>query len=77
MLTHEGMPVTYNHFYPERHVVGSVGQTIHGVEVQIRDTSGNLLEQGKEGEICIRGRNVMKGYLNNPEGTHAAFWEGG
>ena len=71
----EGMPVTYNHYY--RHVVGSVGQPIHGVEVQIRDTSGNRLEQGREGEICVRGRIVMKAYLNNPEGTRSAFWEGG
>ncbi len=73
----EAMPLSYNHFYPDRHVVGSVGQTVHGVEIQIRDTSGNLLEQGKEGEICVRGRNVMTGYLNNPEGTRGAFWEGG
>lgn len=71
----EGMPVTYNHYY--RHVVGSVGQPIHGVEVQIRDGSGKVLAQGHEGEICVRGRMVMIGYLNNPEGTRSAFWEGG
>jgi long-chain acyl-CoA synthetase len=71
----EAMPLTYNHYY--RHVVGSVGQTVHGVEIQIRDKAGNLVDQGKEGEICVRGRNVMKGYLNDPEGTRAAFWEGG
>jgi long-chain acyl-CoA synthetase len=72
----EGMPVTYNHYYPERHVVGSVGPIVPGVEVQIRDTTGKLLGTGREGEICVRGRNVMKGYLNNPEATAAAFWEG-
>jgi long-chain acyl-CoA synthetase len=72
----EGMPVTYNHYYPERHRVGSVGTLVQGVEVQIRDTAGNRLEPGQEGEICVRGRNVMKGYLHNPEGTRAAFWEG-
>lgn len=73
----EAMPITFNHYHPEKHVVGSVGQSVHGVEVQIRDTSGNMLEQGQEGEICIRGPNVMKAYLDNPEGTSAAFWEGG
>jgi long-chain acyl-CoA synthetase len=72
----EVMPVSYNHFYHDRHVVGSVGPPVHGVEVQIRDKSGNLVDQGGEGEICVRGRNVMKGYLDNPEGTHSAFWEG-
>lgn len=69
----EAMPVTYNHTY--RHVVGSVGDPVHGVEIQIRDKSGNPLEQGQKGEICVRGRVVMKGYLNNPEGTRSAFWD--
>jgi long-chain acyl-CoA synthetase len=71
----EAMPLTYNHYY--RHVVGSVGQPAHGVEIQIRDAAGNVVEQGKEGEICVKGRNVMKGYLNNPEGTRSTFWEEG
>jgi long-chain acyl-CoA synthetase len=73
----EGTTIAFNHLYPERHVVGSVGQPINGVEVQIRDESGKILAQGEEGEICIRGRNTMKGYLNNPEGTKDAFWDGG
>ena len=71
----EAMPVSYNHYY--RHVVGSIGQPVHGVEVQIRDKSGKQVEQGGEGEICVRGRIVMKGYLNDPEATRAASWDGG
>jgi long-chain acyl-CoA synthetase len=74
-LTETATAVTYNHYY--RHVVGSVGDPVYAVEVQIRDASGNELEQGREGEICIRGRNVMKGYLENPEDTRTAFWDDG
>ncbi|MBN2402443.1 MAG: acyl--CoA ligase [Spirochaetes bacterium] len=73
----ECMPISFNHYYPEQHVVGSVGQPVCGVEVQIRHTSGQKQETGKEGEICVRGRNVMKEYLNNPEATKETFWEGG
>jgi len=47
------------------------------VEVQIRDMDGHRLEQGHEGEICIFGHNIMKGYLNNPEATKEAFWDDG
>jgi long-chain acyl-CoA synthetase len=71
----EMMPLCYNHYY--RHKVGSVGQILHQVEVQIRDMDGNRLPDGEKGEICARGPNVMKGYLNNPEATARAFWEGG
>lgn len=73
-MTEAAPCVTYNHHF--RHVIGSVGTEVPGVEVQIRDANGNQLEQGKEGEICVRGRNIMKGYLDNPEGTREAFWEG-
>jgi long-chain acyl-CoA synthetase len=74
-LTESASAVTYNHYY--RHVIGSIGTTVPGVEVEIRDKGGNRVRQGQEGEICIRGHNIMKGYLNNPEETSSAFWEDG
>jgi long-chain acyl-CoA synthetase len=74
-LTESASAVTYNHYY--RHVIGSVGTVVPGVEVQIRDKDGNKVEQGQEGEICIRGHNIMKAYLNNPEDTQSAFWRDG
>lgn len=71
-LTETASAVTYNH--TRRHQIGSIGEAVPGVEVQIRDLQGQPLGSGQEGEICIRGRNVMTGYLNNPEETAAAFW---
>ena len=62
----ETMPVTWNHYYS--HVVGSVGTAVPGVEVQMRDAEGRPVPAGKEGEICIRSRSLMRGYLDNPEG---------
>jgi long-chain acyl-CoA synthetase len=75
-MTESASAVTYNHFY--RHKIGSIGEAVPGVEVQIRDGSGNRLGPDQEGEICIRGHNIMtKGYLNNPEETRASFWPEG
>jgi len=71
-LTETASIVTYNHYY--RHVVGSVGTPANLVEVQIRDAWGNVLGEGQEGEICICGPNVTKGYWNRPRETEAAFW---
>jgi long-chain acyl-CoA synthetase len=74
-MTEAAPTVTYNHYY--RHVIGSVGTEVPGVEIQLRDEAGNRSGEGQRGEICVRGPNIMKGYLDNPEGTAAAFWEGG
>ena len=74
-MTEAAPTVTYNHYF--RHVVGSVGTEVPGIEVQIRDKDGNRKNRGEEGEICVRGPNIMKGYLNNPEATASAFFAGG
>jgi long-chain acyl-CoA synthetase len=72
-LTESASAVTFNHYY--EHVIGSIGATVPGVETQIRDIStGEMLPAGKEGEICIRGNNIMKGYLDNPKATYDTFW---
>jgi long-chain acyl-CoA synthetase len=74
-MTEASPTVTYNHYF--RHVAGSVGTEVPGVEIQIRDQEGRTLKPGQEGEICVRGPNIMKGYLDNPEATREAFWEHG
>ena len=47
---------------------GGVGLPIPGTEVRV----DNPNEEG-EGELLVRGDNVMLGYYNNPEATAAAF----
>ncbi len=51
---------------------GSVGIPILDEEVKIANPDEN-----GEGEICVKGPNVMLGYFNNPEATKAAFDEDG
>lgn len=45
---------------PDDNKVGSIGTPFDGIEMKIDDSNG---------EILVRGRNVMKGYYNNPEET--------
>jgi len=46
---------------------GSIGYPVWGVEMCIVDDDDNRLPSGERGEICIRGHNIMKGYLNRPD----------
>jgi long-chain acyl-CoA synthetase len=42
-------------------------------EVKITDETGRVLPRNTEGEICYRGLQLARGYLNKPEETAAAF----
>jgi acyl-CoA synthetase (AMP-forming)/AMP-acid ligase II len=51
---------------------GSVGKGT-GVDVVILDDQGRVQPAGQQGEVSIRGANVMRGYLNNPEANASSF----
>jgi acyl-CoA synthetase (AMP-forming)/AMP-acid ligase II len=48
------------------------GQIIPGVEVRVVDNAGRVVPPGEEGEILVRGFNIMKGYLDDPVATEQA-----
>ena len=52
---------------PDDVCIGTVGKTIPGVEVKIAD----------DGELLVKGRNVLKEYYNKPEATKEAKDENG
>lgn len=52
---------------PDERRIGSVGKPIPDVEVTLQETDVHA-EEG-EGEVCVRGPNVMKGYFKLPDKT--------
>jgi long-chain acyl-CoA synthetase len=63
----ETSPISTANF-PDARKIGSVGRAIPGVQVII-DTSVVDNKESGDGEIVIKGPNVMKGYHNRPEET--------
>ena len=58
--------------------VSTVGRPMTCIEVKLVDPeTGEQVGPGKQGEICCRGYNVMKGYYNMPEATAKAIDEDG
>ncbi len=55
--------------------VGTVGMPV-GCEIKIVSEDGTQVPQGETGELLIRGGIIMKGYLDQPELTAAAFADG-
>jgi acyl-CoA synthetase (AMP-forming)/AMP-acid ligase II len=71
----ETSPVTHSSpADPSQVRFGSVGVPAPNTECKIMDLeTGEILGPKKEGEVCVRGPQVMKGYLNRPEATDATI----
>lgn len=56
---------------------GSIGLPLPDVECRIEDLeTGETLPPGEVGELCIRGPQLMEGYLNRPEETADTLKDG-
>jgi acyl-CoA synthetase (AMP-forming)/AMP-acid ligase II len=54
-------------------IAKTAGRPIPGVEVIVADDEGNEVGTGAPGEVLVRGYNLMKGYLDDPEATAEAI----
>ncbi|KPI06454.1 o-succinylbenzoate--CoA ligase [Actinobacteria bacterium OK074] len=55
---------------------GTVGLPFPGQEIRIVDADGSEVPPGVEGEVVVRGPNVMRGYLGRPEETAKVIVDG-
>ncbi|MEP5762970.1 MAG: class I adenylate-forming enzyme family protein [Halieaceae bacterium] len=54
----------------------SAGVVMPIFDVKCIDSEGNTLPLGETGEICVKGAQVVKGYLNRPEATAETIVDG-
>jgi len=63
---------------PGQFVPGSVGVLVPNSEMRVVDPATGLdRDPGEDGELWVRGPQVMKGYLNNPSATALTLDEDG
>jgi acyl-CoA synthetase (AMP-forming)/AMP-acid ligase II len=67
-LTETGAQILSNPLPPKTRKIGSPGIG-YGNEIMVADDNQNPLAANEEGEIMVRGSNVMQGYLDRPEET--------
>jgi len=53
--------------------IGACGRGMDDAEIKVIGEDGEPLPPGQQGELCIRGSCVTRGYLNKPEATKDAF----
>jgi long-chain acyl-CoA synthetase len=56
---------------------GTVGLPVPSTEVTIRDDKGGVLALGEEGEVWVRGPQVMQGYWQRPDETKGVLTSDG
>ena len=71
-LSETAAQILSNPLAPEKHKTGSPGIAF-GNQVKIIDPQEQELPANQEGELIIKGDNVMSYYLKNPEATRASF----
>lgn len=61
---------------PDNHKLGSSGKVVPFMELKIVDEDGKEVQVGQQGEIIVKGDNVMAGYWNNEKATAETIRDG-
>ena len=61
---------------PKKHKLGSSGYIVPNLAVKVCDEKGNEYPVGQQGEIVVKGENVMAGYWKNEKATRSAIRNG-
>lgn len=72
----ETSPVACFNSMDKERIPGSIGRPICGVLMKIVDEDRHEVPPGNDGELAIKGHNVMKGYFGRPEQTARALEDG-
>jgi long-chain acyl-CoA synthetase len=73
----EASPVTHCNPVKGKRKIGSVGLPLPDTECKIVDSeTGEVLPHGSEGELCIRGPQVMSGYWQKGDETRQTLRDG-
>jgi acyl-coenzyme A synthetase/AMP-(fatty) acid ligase len=54
----------------------SVGTPIRGIQVEVVDETGTLVQPGQIGKLRVRGPSLSDGYWNDPQRTRQTFQDG-
>ena len=75
----ETSPITHINPYGGSTKPGTIGMPVSNTEaklVEVDDYTKEITEPGESGELCLKGPQIMKGYINRPEETDATLKEG-
>ena len=62
---------------PGQENMGTVGPAVPETDIQILDENDNVVADGEEGQIAVKGPQVMKGYWQRPDETSKVMTKDG
>lgn len=76
-MTESGPTISQTRLQDPVRLDASVGKVVPGVEIRVLGLKGESLGQGEQGELWVRGPNVMKGYYREAALTQEVLTEDG